>query len=339
MASMRRLLLLLASVHALHGFSHPGLHMARVGGVGTCGQLPARRGSWRGPYSPSTASRDLRRAIHPPPHTMRAEAADQPASIGEVAFSEHLALAASDVVRAIGVSRITRKWRRSRTYPLGTRGARRAKLREAYRQLNDEQRERLRYEKEVYMLQLELEYIGIKPSECPVTLSKDNSLAANTRISVFWREVQNFYRQSEAAARQAAGTIALAATHRRDAETAGPGVQDGKVKNAKGVEVELRTAGAEAAAAYMFTPRKGTQVGTRPSAAVLAGVGAQQLQRAGRRGTQVGTRPPRSALGAPASVLGDHKHRAIYLLKAQMRDLQEEVEALEAEIKAAGGVV
>ena len=105
MASMRRLLLLLASVHALHGFSHPGLHMARVGGVGTCGQLPARRGSWRGPYSPSTASRDLRRAIHPPPHTMRAEAADQPASIGEVAFSEHLALAASDVVRAIGVSR------------------------------------------------------------------------------------------------------------------------------------------------------------------------------------------------------------------------------------------
>ncbi len=103
MVSMRQLLLLLASVHALHGFSHPGLHVASVGGVGTFWQLrvPARRG----PSSPSAAARTLRRTIYPPPHMMRAEAADQPASIGEVAFSQHLALAASDVVRAIGVSR------------------------------------------------------------------------------------------------------------------------------------------------------------------------------------------------------------------------------------------
>ena len=73
------------------------------------------------------------------------------------------------------LSRIVQGWRRNSGYPSGTRGAQRARLREAYRHLSAEQRERLRYEKELYMLQLELQYLGPSlrtPAPHPVSLSE-----------------------------------------------------------------------------------------------------------------------------------------------------------------------
>ncbi len=69
MATGLRALLLMASLHALHCFSKPGLHLARRN---------AAVAPQRAPIS---------------------------ASIGEVAFSEHLKQAAVDVVQGVGVGR------------------------------------------------------------------------------------------------------------------------------------------------------------------------------------------------------------------------------------------
>lgn len=46
-------------------------------------------------------------------------------------------------------------------YPEGSRGAKRSKLRAAYSQLTDVQKEELRYAKEEYRLQLDLEICGV----------------------------------------------------------------------------------------------------------------------------------------------------------------------------------
>ena len=113
--------------------------------------------------------------------------------VGSVTFSRHLKDAAKSAVRAVGESAI--KHFKSQSYPRGSRGAKRPRQRAMYAKLTAAQKEEIRFAKEAYRLELDLEYIGI--ADCPVRLSSDSTVSMKKRIQTFWRDVRAYTAETD----------------------------------------------------------------------------------------------------------------------------------------------
>lgn len=64
-----------------------------------------------------------------------------------------------------------------------------------YAKLTAAQKEEIRFAKEAYRLELDLEYIGI--ADCPVRLSSDSTVSMKKRIQTFWRDVRAYTAETD----------------------------------------------------------------------------------------------------------------------------------------------